>query len=660
MDRLVSGIRKKIKSSRSSVAKKTGKAATKKRSSNGKRQRNNTSRPKTKNDDDDEQEDQEMQQESDDEPYEVPEELREQDDDDDEEDEDENGDPDKDDDEEDEGNGTLGTSTVMDQHFGDAISDSLFMRAAIVDANKLDLEADEHKLLHRVMISSVEGSPRIQLPSHDAKEPSLDDLKIKTKIQLNWANINSKLCKKTGAEALTPLQQALFPLMNAYVDILYTNQSFKYEQDIRNLIALHALNHVLKQVSVAQDRMQKNSAKIKADIAHNRPTSELRDQGFTRPRVLILAPLRNNAFHIIQALLAISGSTMQDNKKRFNTEFGGDEDYQRLFTGDIDDCFRIGLKVSGKRIKLFSNFYASDILVASPLGLKMILGSEGDKHRDFDFLSSIEIVMMEHTDVFLMQNWDHVKVPYGIPKNPHGCDFSRVRTYTLDGRSKYVRQNIIFSQFNAPEINSLVTNYSRNVAGRVKMTREYEGAISNVLVQAPQIFQRIPPHSIADSPDARFNYFIEIILPTLRQSIVQQTHTLIFIPSYFDYVRLRNYLKEHNYNFGGISEYSQRSDSDRTRFEFANGNISYLVCTERFYFFRRNKLKGVRHVVFYQVPVNPGFYAEILNLLDTSAGDVTCSTLFSAFDKLALERVVGSKRVDRMIKSQKDTFMFTS
>ena len=62
-------------------------------------------------------------------------------------------------------------------------------------------------------------------------------------------------------------------------------------------------------------------------------------------------------------------------------------------------------------------------------GLRTAIGGEGDAKSDYDFLSSIEILIMDQSDVFMMQNWDHVDHLFQHlhlqPKVDHGCDYSR-------------------------------------------------------------------------------------------------------------------------------------------------------------------------------------------------------------------------------------------
>lgn len=53
------------------------------------------------------------------------------------------------------------------------------------------------------------------------------------------------------------------------------------------------------------------------------------------------------------------------------------DDYIKMFDGNTDDCFRIGVQLSKSGLKLYADFYKADILVCSPLGLRLILGAEG-------------------------------------------------------------------------------------------------------------------------------------------------------------------------------------------------------------------------------------------------------------------------------------------
>jgi len=151
---------------------------------------------------------------------------------------------------------------------------------------------------------------------------------------------------------------------------------------------------------------------------------EIRDQGFTRPKVLVLLPFRNSAISWLDWLTTLSLAETVENRARFDSEFSlpkGSKDkllepdaiskypadHIATFAGNIDDSFRVGLKVNRKTIRCFTEFYTSDIILASPLGLRMSIEKEGG---DADFLSSIEIAIVDQADVMTMQNWEHVQV----------------------------------------------------------------------------------------------------------------------------------------------------------------------------------------------------------------------------------------------------------
>jgi hypothetical protein len=81
-----------------------------------------------------------------------------------------------------------------------------------------------------------------------------------------------------------------------YVDILYAARTVGSGSELREAVALHVLDHVVK----SRNRMLANNQLLKKD-----PESEARDQGYTRCKVLVLLPCRSSANRFVKTLLGL-------------------------------------------------------------------------------------------------------------------------------------------------------------------------------------------------------------------------------------------------------------------------------------------------------------------------------------------------------------------
>ncbi|KDQ09561.1 hypothetical protein BOTBODRAFT_36967 [Botryobasidium botryosum FD-172 SS1] len=483
---------------------------------------------------------------------------------------------------------------------------------------------------------------------------------------------------KSRRSSLSPgirtIQSTLLQCLSTSRDLYLTRVRLGQHSTIRDITSLYILNHILK----IRRTVLKNNARLASSTASANPPDDVQDQGFTRPSVLVLLPFRNSAKAFLEAFCShFTSSVNQSSTKsqesqihhyaRFVSQYSLPEgaidklataepgtyppDHVQTFSGNIDDSFRIGVKVTKKSVRLFEGFYGADMIVASPLGLRMII----EKEKNADFLSSIEIVVVDQMDALAMQNWDHVQFIFSqlnqLPKESHGADFSRIKPWYLDGYASHIRQSIFLTSYEIPETRALF-NSLKNVAGKIRTAPRWEGV--KVPEGIKQEFVKFDCSNAREEVDKRFDYFTKQFFPAILKSAVQSSSAILFIPSYFDFVRVQNWMRTAEVSFVVISEYSSNQEISRARQAFFAGTKSFLLITERFYFFRRYRLRGVQNIFFYAPPDHAQFYTELLSFpfLDSSVDptDVTVKVLHSRYDFMKLERIVGSKNVGALIR----------
>lgn len=353
-------------------------------------------------------------------------------------------------------------------------------------------------------------------PKLDNKNINVSEIYIKNQmhphiVQANASNMVEQ--PASNSKYFTNLQAELFSIMNNYQDLYFPGRTHENGEEVRFTYCLHALNHILK----TRTKILHHNAKLGKQATESKAPAILpesyRDQGLFRPKVVIVVPFRESALRVVKILIALifpelGGKVMHYN--RFIEEFGGEglyfpkrnpkpEDYEKTFAGNSDDTFRVGICITRKCMKLYADFYTSDILIVSPLGLRMIVGAPGEKERDYDFLASIELLILDQAELFVAQNWDHLLHVMDHlhlqPQSARNTDFSRVRSWCLNGWTRFYRQTLLFTSHELPEFRSLFNSRCSNYRGKVRVGNAItNGTIRHVAVQVPQVLTIIEIH----------------------------------------------------------------------------------------------------------------------------------------------------------------------
>eukprot|EP00435_Cladocopium_sp_Y103_P049090 s336_g14.t1 len=162
-----------------------------------------------------------------------------------------------------------------------------------------------------------------------------------------------------------------------------------------------------------------------------------------------------------------------------------------------------------------------------------------------------------------------------------------------------------------------------------------------------QFFLHTPCESLAQQSDRLFETFETRYWRPLGSSL---EGLLVVATTYYNFLRLRRFLREEGASFSSIFEYSTPKAVGHARQHFFQNERRLLLVTERFLWYRRFRLKGANYVLFYGVPQTAEIYEEVLGAVRVPS-QCNSMCLFTKHDAFALERIVGHERAKNMLIS---------
>jgi U3 small nucleolar RNA-associated protein 25 len=428
-------------------------------------------------------------------------------------------------------------------------------------------------------------------------------------------------------------------------------------------------------------KMEKDSKEAEATGEDEELVGEdpLPDMGFTRPRILILTATKHTAFSAVNRLLQLLPTSMTAalaNKRRYVDVFGpvADDDgqmfisgadkpadWRSIFGGNTDDCFVLGCAVSAKSSSLLCSPASSDIIVASPLGLRLKGG------KVMPFLSSVEIVVVEQSYALTQQNLDHLSWTLRhinvIPSSPAGIDFTRVWPFALDGCYPRVRQCILLAEGVQAALLTEVRKACSPMMGRCRlMAAKEEGILSAVTVRSRVVFcaldievSSLLATSALEGEKLRWQWIEQQLIPDLKDEKGQKT--MVVVRDSLDTTRLRPLLDALDVDYTLLDDGTPADDISRARSDFYHQLHSVLVTTERFHFYHRYSIRGARRIIFIRPPQRPSTLLEYAGMLPGPSHLTTVA--YTKYDFRECERLVGSNRLDDMLLGEKSLYLFT-
>jgi U3 small nucleolar RNA-associated protein 25 len=122
-----------------------------------------------------------------------------------------------------------------------------------------------------------------------------------------------------------------------------------------------------------------------------------------------------------------------------------------------------------------------------------------------------------------MQNFEHVGgVLSNLNKIPRHQDcvnnFQDIRPYFNENLGKFYRQNIVYTDYNFPELNDVIIKYFNNFEGCLREKIWYEPVVrSQTHPHLNFEFVRIDVDDAGSELDKKFNFFVNNVWDTIRK-----------------------------------------------------------------------------------------------------------------------------------------------
>ncbi|SCP04035.1 U3 small nucleolar RNA-associated protein 25, putative [Plasmodium ovale] len=526
--------------------------------------------------------------------------------------------------------------------------------------------------------------------------------------------------------------RSYFHYINAYVDVLYSNQNVLNCHFVRLLNSVHYLNH-LKKKRKRKKYIRKKIEKLEKEQQVERENVQVKeeycDESLAKPKILILCAFRYIAKEYVDFILHLLTPTEIKKKKKFISEYDitTEEkkkmkniyakkkrtlDYINIYRGNNDDCFRLGIKLldDEKKIELYSPFFDSDILICSPLGLEIVINERKERSEDifvnreeysmdenesaddnnvissswkkkknnnpnhhnkmhkqgkeekqkkkkmneYDFLSSIEILIIDQIDIILMQNLLTLKNVLNFINKPlirwGNININRIPKYVINGYVKNYRQTIITSSVLDTNFISLIqTTHNYRSYLKLFVKNEDYSILINIKknFNVNQYFKKIDCDHFLKIEDSIINFFSKNVMEIL----VNIKQLIIFLPTYIEYLRLYELLRKNDISFKGVNEYTNEKKLLKIQKLFKLGRINILLITGRLIFYERCTFKGAHHIIFFSPPKFLFMYFELIKNLH---GSLNSSSIcyYTKYHTYELERIVGQKKTMHLMREK--------